>query len=134
VVTGVDPPQSRFVVEGVALPGQDEEKRDESKGRDGQAVATTTPDANVETVAKLMINLRISGVPVLDRNGQLVGIVTEGDLLRRAETGTERRPSPWSEWFSGNARMAAEYVKSRARRVEDVMTRQVVTGRRISRP
>ena len=75
-----------------------------------------------------MINLRISGVPVLDRNGQLVGIVTEGDLLRRAETGTERRLSPWSEWFSGNARKAAEYVKSHARRVEDVMTQQVVTA------
>jgi CBS domain-containing protein len=92
-----------------------------------RAVATTTPDATIETVAKLMINLRISGVPVLDRNGQLVGIVTEGDLLRRVETGTERRLSRWSEWFSANAQMAAEYVKSHARRVEDVMTRQVVT-------
>ena len=81
-----------------------------------RAVATTTPDATVETVAKPMINLRISGVPVLDRNGQLVGIVTEGDLLRRAETGTERRLLPWSEWFLGHARMAAEYVKSHARR------------------
>jgi CBS domain-containing protein len=92
-----------------------------------RAVATTTPDTTVETVAKLMINLRISGVPVLDRNGQLVGIVTEGDLLRRVETGTDRRRSRWSEWFSGTARLAAEYVKSHARRVEDVMTRKVVT-------
>jgi CBS domain-containing protein len=92
-----------------------------------RAVATTTPDATVETVAKLMINLRISGVPVLDRNGELVGIVTEGDLLRRVETGTDHRRSRWSEWFSGNARLAADYVKSHARRVEDVMTRQVVT-------
>ena len=74
-----------------------------------------------------MINLRISGVPVLDRNGQLVGIVTEGDLLRRVETGTEHRRSRWSDWFSGNARLAAEYVKAHARRVEDVMTKQVVT-------
>ena len=64
-----------------------------------RAVATTTPETTVESVARLMINLRISGVPVLDKNGQLVGIVTEGDMLRRAETGTERRRSRWSEWF-----------------------------------
>jgi CBS domain-containing protein len=92
-----------------------------------RAVATTTPDSTVETVAKLMTNLRISGVPVLDRNGQLVGIITEGDLLRRTETGTERRRSRWSHWFSANSRLAADYVKSHARRVEDVMTREVVT-------
>jgi len=92
-----------------------------------RAVATTTPETTVETVAKLMINLRISGVPVLDKNGRLVGIVTEGDLLRRAETGTERQRSRWSEWFSANSRLAAEYVKSHARRVEDIMTREVVS-------
>ena len=53
-----------------------------------RAVATTTLETTVEKVVKLLINLRISGIPVLDRNGQLVGIVTEGDLLRRVETGT----------------------------------------------
>ena len=92
-----------------------------------RAVATATPDRTVEEVARLMINLRISGVPVLDRNGQLVGIVTEGDLLRRAETETERRSSRWSEWFAANSRLAADYIKSHARRVEDVMTREVVS-------
>ena len=89
-----------------------------------RAVATTTPETTVEKVARLMINLRISGVPVLDRNGQLAGIVTEGDLLRRAETGTERKRSRWSRWFSANSRLAAEYIKSHARRVEDIMTRE----------
>ena len=92
-----------------------------------RTVATTTPETTVEEVARLMINLRISGVPVLDRNGHLVGIVTEGDLLRRAETGTERRRSGWSEWFWSKSGLAADYVKSHARRVEDVMTREVVS-------
>ena len=94
-----------------------------------RAVATTTPETTVEKVAKLLINLRISGVPVLDRNGQLVGIVTEGDLLRRVETGTERRRSRWSELFSANSRLAEEYIKSHARRVEDIMSREVVRSR-----
>ncbi|MBV8131530.1 MAG: CBS domain-containing protein [Alphaproteobacteria bacterium] len=92
-----------------------------------RSVVTTTPETTVEKVARLMINLRISGVPVLNKNGRLVGIVTEGDLLRRAETGTEHRRSRWSEWFSTNSRLAAEYIKSHARRVEDVMTREVVS-------
>ena len=92
-----------------------------------RAVATSTPETTVEKVARLMINLRISGVPVLDRNGQLAGIVTEGDLLRRAETGTERRRSRWCQWFSANSRLAAEYIKSHSRRVEDVMSREVVS-------
>jgi CBS domain-containing protein len=50
-----------------------------------RAVVTTSPDTTVEALARLMINLRISGVPVLDKDGRLVGIVSEGDLLRRVE-------------------------------------------------
>jgi CBS domain-containing protein len=82
-----------------------------------RAVVTTSPDTTVEGLARLMINLRISGVPVMNTDGTLVGIVTEGDLLRRVETGTERHLPGWSESFSSNSRMAAEYVKSHARRV-----------------
>ena len=56
-------------------------------------VVTATPEMTVQDVAKLMINHRISGVPIVDGDRQLVGIVTEGDLLRRSETGTERQHS-----------------------------------------
>ena len=90
-----------------------------------RAVATATPETTVEALARLMINLRISGVPVMDKDGRLVGIVTEGDLLRRVETGTERHRPRWSEPFSSNSRLAAEYVKSHAKRVADIMTREV---------
>jgi CBS-domain-containing membrane protein len=57
-------------------------------------VVTATPEMTVQDAAKLMINHRISGVPIVDGDRQLVGIVTEGDLLRRSETGTERQHSP----------------------------------------
>src|SRR5690349_4108826 len=90
-----------------------------------RAVVTASPDTTVEGLARLMINLRISGVPVLDKDGRLVGMVTEGDLLRRVEIGTERHRPRWSEPFSSNSRLAAEYVKSHATRVADVMTREV---------
>jgi CBS domain-containing protein len=60
-------------------------------------VVTATPQMTVQDVAKLMINNRISGIPIVDADRQVVGIVTEGDLLRRAETGTERRHPRWSE-------------------------------------
>ena len=65
-----------------------------------RAVVTTTPKTTVKELARLMINRRISGVPVIDRNARLVGIVTEGDLLRRAETGTEHKRTPWRNRLS----------------------------------
>jgi CBS domain-containing protein len=90
-----------------------------------RAVVTASPDTTVDGLVRLMINLRISGVPILDKDGRLVGIVTEGDLLRRVETGTERHRPRWRELFSSNSRLAAEYVKSHAKRVADIMTREV---------
>jgi CBS domain-containing protein len=90
-------------------------------------VVTVTPQTTVQDAAKLMINNRVSGIPIIDEDRRLVGIVTEGDFQRRAETGTERERSRWSEWFSPNSRLAAEYIKSHARRVADVMSRNVVS-------
>ena len=92
-----------------------------------RAVVTTTPKTTVKELARLMINRRISGVPVIDRNARLVGIVTEGDLLRRAETGTEHKRTPWRELFVPNSRLAAEYIKSHAKQVAEIMTRDVIS-------
>jgi CBS-domain-containing membrane protein len=75
-----------------------------------------------------MLQYAISGLPVVDAADRVVGIITEGDLLRRTETGTERRHRPrWLEFLLGPGRLAEEYVHSHSRKVEEVMTRQVVT-------
>jgi len=92
-----------------------------------RAVVTVSPDTTVEALARLMINLRIGGVPVLEKDGVLVGIVSEGDLLRRVEIETERHRPRWSEQFSSNSQRATEYIKSHARRVRDIRTREVFT-------
>jgi CBS domain-containing protein len=57
-------------------------------------VATIRPDETVREAAHMMLQFGISGLPVVDPAGRLVGIVTEGDFLRRPETGTERRQPP----------------------------------------
>ena len=90
-------------------------------------VITATPSMGLEEAVQLMLSHRVSGLPVLDSSGVLIGIVTEGDLLRRAETGTERPLSWWRAVLLGTQRLANQYVHTHARRVEEVMTRQVVS-------
>lgn len=90
-------------------------------------VITTTADATIEEVAALMLKHRISGLPVTAEDGSVIGMVSEGDLLRRAEIGTENRRPHWLEFIIGPGRLAGEYVRSHARRVADVMTKDVVS-------
>jgi len=85
------------------------------------------PDAKVEDIAKLLLRRGISAVPVTGNDGRLAGIVSEGDLMRRVESGTERRPSWWLAVFSNEDALARDYAKSRGRHAADVMTREVVT-------
>ena len=91
-------------------------------------VITIKQESSVKEVAEIFINRRISAAPVVNDQGKLVGIVSEADLLRRAEAGTERRRSSWLLLFTGNERLAAEYVRAHARKVADVMTRDVITA------
>lgn len=90
-------------------------------------VVAVRPDSDVRTIARRLIERGISAVPVVDGSGHLVGIVSEGDLLRRADSGTERRPSWWLRLLAGPEDRARDYVKSHAMRAEDVMTRDVIT-------
>ena len=84
----------------------------------------TTPVADI---ARILIDKGVSAVPIVDRKHRVLGIVTEGDLLRRVEAGTQRRRSWWSELAAGPQVLAREYVKSRGTKARDVMTRPVVS-------
>jgi CBS domain-containing protein len=75
----------------------------------------------------MMLQHKISGLPVIDASSNLVGIVTEGDFLRRSETGTQRKRPGWLEFLVGPGRLAGEYVHASGRKVEDVMTTDVYT-------
>ncbi len=90
-------------------------------------VVTIQADEHVINVARLLLDRRISAVPVVDADGKLLGIVSEGDLLRRVENDTERKRDGWNGLFASRPGLAAEYAKSHARRAGDVMTRNVVT-------
>jgi CBS domain-containing protein len=90
-------------------------------------VISIAPDASVFEASRLMLQHNISGLPVVDRAGSVVGIVTEGDFLRRAETGTERKRPRWLEFLIGPGRLASDYVRSHARKVDEVMTYDVET-------
>src|SRR5271166_276329 len=91
-------------------------------------VITVGPQAWVRDVAKLLVTNRISAVPVVDEQGaELLGIISEGDLVRRAELGTNHHRSWWLDMFSGKSKeaLAKEYLKSRGCKVKDVMTKIV---------
>jgi CBS domain-containing protein len=90
-------------------------------------VITVDENASVQSVAKLMANHGISAVPVVDKDNRVIGMVSEGDLLHRAETGTERRRSWWLEMMASTNQLAGEYLKSHSGRVKDVMTRDVIS-------
>jgi len=91
-------------------------------------VITVSPETRVAEVAEILLQNRISAVPVVDAAGQIVGIVSEGDLLHRAESGTEIRRSWWLRALTSNEAMAADFVRSHSQNVADVMTRRVVTA------
>lgn len=94
-------------------------------------VITVDPNTSVQEVARLLSERSISGVPVVDSQNRLVGIVSEGDLLHRVETGTERRVrrrrSWWLDTIGSDEELARDYVKSHGRTAKEVMTRDVIS-------
>lgn len=90
-------------------------------------VISIPPEATVEDAAKLMLQRAISGLMVVDAQGQLAGVITEGDLLRRDELGTQRHRPWWLRLLISPGRQAADFTRTHGRRVRDVMTQDVVT-------
>jgi len=90
-------------------------------------VVSIDPDSTVLQAARLMLQHRISGLPVIDAAGRLVGVLSEGDFLRRRETRTERHRSRWLEFLMGPGKIATEYAHSHGNKVGEVMTTDVKT-------
>jgi len=90
-------------------------------------VVTVARETPVAQAIRLMLDNNVSGLPVLDDTGKVVGILTEGDLLRRSETGTEKHRPRWLEILMGPGRMAGEYVRAHGRKVEEIMTSDLVS-------
>lgn len=86
-----------------------------------------TPTSDVTEAVRVMLSNHLSGLMVINDAGKLVGVVTEGDFLRRVETGTERHRAPWLEFLTGPKKLAEDYVRSHGRTVGEVMSRNVIT-------
>jgi CBS domain-containing protein len=90
-------------------------------------VITATPEMAIDDAVNLMISHRISGLPVVDATGRVVGMLSERDLLRRAELGTELKTPAWRAWLAGAGRAARDYVRTHARRVDEIMTAPAIS-------
>ena len=90
-------------------------------------VVTVGPSTAVRQIADLLLKRHISAVPVVDSDSRVLGIVSEGDLMRRAESGTEAHPSWWLRAFSDNRDLLKTYIKAHGKTAEQVMTRNPVT-------
>lgn len=90
-------------------------------------VATVTADMPVHEIARMMTERHISGIPVVDEAHNIIGIVTEADLLHRVETHTEKKSSWWLRLFSDAEALAREFSKAHGRTAGDIMTRKVIS-------
>ena len=92
-----------------------------------RGVLSVSPETTVEEAARMMLERGISGLFVVDAKGELAGVVTEGDLLRRDEIGTQRFRPWWLRMLVSPGRQAADFTRTHGRRVRDVMTESVIS-------
>ncbi len=91
------------------------------------SVITGTADMTVLEIAEMLVANRISALPIVGKNGSVIGIVSEGDLIRRAEIGTQKQRSWWLSLFTSSVQLAEEYAHTHARKVKDLMTHEVIS-------
>jgi CBS domain-containing protein len=92
-----------------------------------RTVVTVGPEATILEAANTMLRSHVSGLPVVDAAGKLVGVVSEGDFIRRSEIGTQRKRGRWLKFLLGASVTATDYVHEHGRKVADVMTDDPVT-------
>ena len=90
-------------------------------------VYSVLPEATIAEAANIMLQRHISGLPVVDAAGKMVGIVSEGDLIRRSEIGTQRKRGRWLKFLLGAGKAATDFVHEHGRRISEVMTRDPLT-------
>jgi CBS domain-containing protein len=90
-------------------------------------VITVGPDSTIVEAAKTMLENHVSGLPVVNAGGKLIGVVSEGDFIRRAEIGTQRKRGRWLRFLLGPGSAAADFVHERGRKVSEVMTLDPLT-------
>jgi len=92
-----------------------------------QPVVSVRPDAPVREVAALMLERHISGVPVADALGRVLGVVSEGDFIRRPEIETDAPGSRWLRLFTSLEDQARDYIKTHGLTAADIMTAPAIT-------
>jgi len=85
-------------------------------------VITVTPDTTIVEAANTMLQKHISGLPVVDATGKLVGMLSEGDFVRRSEIGTQRKRSRFLRFILGPGKAASDFVREHGRKVSEIMT------------
>ena len=92
-----------------------------------RSVISVTPDTSIVEAANIMLKRHVSGLTVVDDTGRLVGVVSEGDFIRRSEIGTGRKRGRWLRFILGPGKSASDFVHEHGRKVSEVMTESVVT-------
>jgi len=90
-------------------------------------VISVTPDTTIVEAANIMLRKHVSGLPVVDATGKLVGIISEGDFIRRSEIGTQRKRGKFLKFILGPGKAASDFVLEHGRKVAEIMTPEPLT-------